>query len=119
MTVGETWAIPARQVTWAALVYLVVLGSIVLFGLYLFALGRWTASAVSYVTLLMPLVTVPLAAVLISEEVSSSFLVGGAIALVGIEVGAFMKIRPRRSSATSLPECLPIDACAEPAQPTR
>lgn len=89
-------------------------GSVVLFGLYLFVLRRWTASAVSYVTLLMPLVAVPFAAALISEEVSPPFLVGAAIALVGVYVGAFARIRPHRSSATSLPECLPIDACAEP-----
>lgn len=110
----EDWTIPTQQATWAAVGYLVVLGSIVMFGLYLFVLRRWSASAVSYVTLLMPLVTVPLAAVLIAESVSRSFLVGGAIALVGVYVGAFLKIRPHRSSATSLPECLPIDACADP-----
>ena len=109
----ETWAVPVQPATWLSMGYLVVLGSIVLFGLYLFAVRRWTASAVSYVTLLMPLVTIPLATVLISEQVSLSFLVGGAIALAGVYVGAFLKIRPRRSSATSLPECLPIDACAE------
>jgi len=114
MASGETWAVPSRQVTWAALAYLVAFGSIVLFGLYLFALRRWTASALSYVTLFMPLVTVPLAAALLSEVISPSFLAGGAIALVGVYVGAFLKIRPQRSSATSLPECLPIDACAEP-----
>jgi drug/metabolite transporter (DMT)-like permease len=115
---GDVWAIPTKQVTWAALGYLVVFGSVVMFGLYLFALRRWTASAVSYVTLLMPLITVPLAAALISEQVSAWFLVGGAIALAGVYVGAFLKIRPRRSSATSLPECLPIDACAE-AEPAK
>ncbi|MGH2358730.1 MAG: DMT family transporter, partial [Candidatus Limnocylindria bacterium] len=115
---GESWALPMQGATWAAIGYLVVFGSIVLFGLYLFALRRWTASAVSYVTLLMPLVTVPLAAVLVAEEVSLSFLVGGALALAGVYVGAFLKIRPRRTSATSLPECLPVDACAEP-EPVR
>jgi drug/metabolite transporter (DMT)-like permease len=110
---GEAWAAPTEPVTWLALGYLVVFGSIAMFGLYLFALRRWTASAVSYVTLLMPLVTVPLAAALISEQVSPSFVVGGAIALAGVFVGAFLNIRPRRSSATSLAECLPIDACAD------
>jgi drug/metabolite transporter (DMT)-like permease len=111
---GESWALPTQQSTWAALAYLVILGSIVLFGLYLFALRRWTASAVSYVTLLMPLVTVPLAALLIGEQVSPMLLLGGAVALAGVYIGAFLKIRPNRSSATSLPECLPIDVCAPP-----
>jgi drug/metabolite transporter (DMT)-like permease len=111
---GEAWSIPIQVSTWAALGYLVVFGSIVMFGLYLFALRRWTASAVSYVTLLMPLVTVPVAALLLSEQVSAWFVIGSGIALIGVYVGAFLRIRPRRSSATGLPECLPVDACAEP-----
>lgn len=109
---GEAWSVPAEPATWAALGYLVVFGSIVMFALFVFALRRWTASAVSYATLLMPLVTVPLAAALISETVSPWFVMGGAIALAGVYVGAFLRIRPERSSATSLPECMPIDACA-------
>jgi drug/metabolite transporter (DMT)-like permease len=116
---GEAWSIPTQVWIWAAMGYLVVFGSIVMFGLYLFALRRWTASAVSYVTLLMPLVTVPVAALLLSEQVSAWFVIGSGIALMGVYVGAFLRIRPRRSSATGLPECLPIDACAEPEpQPT-
>jgi drug/metabolite transporter (DMT)-like permease len=108
---GEAWVIPRAAETWLSLAYLVVLGSIALFGLYLFALQRWTASAVSYVTVLMPLVTLPVAAMLISERPSPLFVVGGAIALAGVHLGAFQRVRPGRSSATSLPECLPIDAC--------
>jgi drug/metabolite transporter (DMT)-like permease len=114
MAYGESWSVPAQQATWLATGYLVIFGSIVLFGLYLYALRRWTASAVSYVTLLMPLVTVPLAATLISEQVSLAFVAGGGVAVVGVYIGAFLKIRAGRSSATSLPECLPIDASAEP-----
>jgi drug/metabolite transporter (DMT)-like permease len=94
--------------------YLVVLGSIALFGLYLYALRRWTASAVSYTTLLMPLVTIPIGALLLAEPVSAVFLVGAGVAVVGIYVGAFLTVRPHRSTATSLPECLPIEECPEP-----
>lgn len=112
---GETRALPVQAGTWIAIGYLVVLGSVVLFGLYLFALRRWTASGLSYVTLLMPLVGVPLAAVLLGETISLSFVVGAIAVVVGVYVGAFLTVRPRRTSATSLPECLPIDACAEPA----
>lgn len=111
---GEDRALPLQAGTWIAIVYLVVLGSVVMFGLYLFALRRWTASALSYVTLLMPLVAVPLAAVLLGETISLSFVVGAVGVMVGVYVGAFLSLRPRRTSATSLPECLPIDACAEP-----
>jgi drug/metabolite transporter (DMT)-like permease len=118
VSLGETWALPAEQGTWAAMIYLVVLGSIAMFGLYVFALKRWTASAMSYVTLLMPLVTVPIAAVLLAEQVTVLFLLGSGVALLGVYVGAFLTIRPRRSTQTSLPECLPVDDCADAAAPT-
>jgi drug/metabolite transporter (DMT)-like permease len=109
---GEARVLPAQPATWLAVAYLVVPGSIVMFGLYVFTLQRWTASAVSYVTLLMPLVTVALAAALTGEQVSAWFGVGGAIILAGVYVGAFVR-RPARTSAPSLPECLPVDACAD------
>jgi drug/metabolite transporter (DMT)-like permease len=105
--------LPTQAATWAAVTYVVVLGSVALFALYVFTLQRWTASAVSYVTLLMPLVTVTVGAVLLGERITPSFVLGGAVILGGVYVGAFLKIRPMRSSASSLPECLPIDACAE------
>jgi drug/metabolite transporter (DMT)-like permease len=114
VTTGEAWVVPQQTATWISMGYLALLGSVALFGLYLFALQRWTASAVSYVTLLMPLVTLPVAAVLTSERPSALFLLGGAVAVVGVYLGAFARGREGRSSATSLPECLPIDACGPP-----
>jgi drug/metabolite transporter (DMT)-like permease len=113
---GETWAIPAQPGTLVAMIYIVVAGSIGLFGLYLFAIRRWTASAVSYTTLLMPLVTLPVAAVLLDEPITVPFLFGTAIALLGIYIGAFMTVRPGRSTVTAAAECLPIDDC--PAVPS-
>jgi len=113
LAAGEPWVLPTQAATWAAVTYVVVLGSVALFALYVFTLQRWTASAVSYITLLMPLVTVTLGAILLGERITPSFVLGGAVILGGVYVGAFLKIRPMRSSATSLPECLPIDASQE------
>jgi drug/metabolite transporter (DMT)-like permease len=109
---GEPWTLPAQAATWAAVGYLVLFGSVVMFALFVFTLQRWTASAVSYVTLLMPLVTVALAAVLTQERITPSFVLGGAVILAGVYVGAFLKGRPARSSST-LPECLAIDTSTE------
>jgi len=110
---GEPWVLPSQAATWAAVGYLVLFGSVAMFGLFVFTLQRWTASAVSYVTLLMPVVTVVVASVLTHEQVRWSLALGGAVILVGVYVGAFMKGRTARSSASAAPECLPIDACAE------
>jgi drug/metabolite transporter (DMT)-like permease len=104
---GEPRAIPSQADTWVAAGYLVVFGSVVMFALYLFALGRWTASAVSYVTLLMPLVTVPLASILIGERITVSLLIGGGIVLVGVYLGAFANVHRAQVPTSSLPECLP------------
>jgi drug/metabolite transporter (DMT)-like permease len=109
---GEAHALPARSETWLALGYLVVFGSVVLFALFVFTLQRWTASAVSYATLLFPFVGVTVATFVVGEPFSMSLVLGGAVALVGVYLGAFAA-RPHRSSAMSAPECLPIDACAD------
>jgi drug/metabolite transporter (DMT)-like permease len=108
---SESWALPAQTTTWLAVGYLVVLGSVVMFALYVFTLERWTASTVSYMTLLLPFVTISAAAVLTREAISPSFAIGGAVVLAGVYIGAFSKRRPQLSSASSQPECLPIDAC--------
>jgi len=113
---GESHVLPAREQTWIALGYLVVFGSVVLFALFVHVLQRWTASAVSYATLLFPFVGITVATVLTGETFSPSFAIGGAVMLVGVYVGAF-QTRPNRTSATSAPECLPIDACEGAAPP--
>ncbi len=115
---SEPQALPSQPATWASVAYLVVFGSVVMFALYVFTLERWTASAVSYITLLLPLVTVSLAAVLTGERITLPLIAGGAVILAGVYVGAFLRIRHGRSSASSLPECLPIDACAPPVMAT-
>ena len=69
-------------------------------------------SAVSYATLLMPLVAVPTAALLAGESITAPLVIGGVIILGGVYIGAFLR-RPRRWSASSAPECLPVDGCPE------
>ena len=97
---GESWVIPTRGETWLALAYLVVFGSIVVFSLTLYILGRWTASANSYGFLLMPLVTIALGAALLGEAVQPAFVVGGALVLSGVYVGAVW--RPWSGGPTAL-----------------
>ncbi|HJT64716.1 MAG TPA: EamA family transporter [Candidatus Limnocylindria bacterium] len=116
---GDPRVVPAATGTWLALAYLVVLGSVVMFALYVFALQRWTASAVSYVTLLMPLVTVAFGILIGGESITTAFVLGAAVILVGVYVGAFTAPRPHRSSASSLPECLPSADASEAAIPQR
>lgn len=109
MVAGEPLALPTTAVTWFATGYLVVFGSVVMFALFLFTLQKWTASAVSYVTLLMPLVTVALAAIFFEERISPSFVIGGVVILGGVYVGALRIGRLTRAPTPSMPECLPVE----------
>jgi drug/metabolite transporter (DMT)-like permease len=84
----EPWALPSRPETWLALVFLVVFGTVLLFPLALFIIGRWTASGYSYTNLFKPLAAVALAAVILGEPVRLTFVLGGALVLVGVWVGA-------------------------------
>jgi drug/metabolite transporter (DMT)-like permease len=114
---GERQVIPTRMETWLAVGYITVFGSVVMFGLYLYGLQRWTASAMSYTTLLLPFVSVTVATLLTGEEFSPAFVIGGVVMLAGVYLGAFGSHRPGRSTATSLPECLPVADCAEARPP--
>jgi len=86
--VGETWAVPSLASTWLAILYLILVGSVLFFGLLLFVVRRWTASATSYGLVVMPFETVALSAWLTGEKLNSALLLGGALVLAGVWVGA-------------------------------
>jgi drug/metabolite transporter (DMT)-like permease len=110
---AERHAIPIQSGTWLALGYITIFGSVAMFGLYLAGLARWTASAMAYSTLLLPFVSVAVATVLTGESFSPAFAIGGLVMVAGVYLGAFGVRRPRRSTATSLPECLPVADCPD------
>lgn len=92
--IGDTWTAPAQSDTWVAMVFLVIGGSVAVFGLYVFLLGRWTASAASYILLLQPVPTLVYSALLTNEPLTPALFVGGAIILLGVYIGAFTTPRP-------------------------
>jgi drug/metabolite transporter (DMT)-like permease len=92
--VGETWALPVHSDTWTAMLFLVVFGSVAVFWLYLFVLGRWTASAVSIEFLLIPIATVVYSAILTGEAITPALLAGGAVILAGVYVGVYGRPQP-------------------------
>ena len=85
---GEAWKLPTLATTWISIIYLILFGSVVMFYLFLFIVKRWTASATSYQFVLFPFVTVVVARLLGGETVNSAFLLGGALTLVGVWIGA-------------------------------
>jgi len=85
---GERWSLPATAGSWVALAYLVIIGSAVVFYLYLHVLERWTASATSYSYILIPIVTAVVASLLVGEVITASFVIGGVVVLAGVWLGA-------------------------------
>ncbi len=93
----EAVALPSHAVTWTALLYLALLGSPVLFILFVLVLQRWTASAASYQFVLIPIVAIVMAAWLAGEELTPSLLLGAPLVLAGVYVGALAPERTGRA----------------------
>jgi drug/metabolite transporter (DMT)-like permease len=85
---GEHWALPRDSQTWTAISWLVILGSVGLFQLFLYVIRRWTASATVYATSGMPVVAVALGAVVLDQPVTAEVLIGGAMVIAAVYVGA-------------------------------
>ena len=90
----EPLKMPDRVETWLALGYLVAIGSIVVFVLYLIVLRYWPASRAAYTFVLVPVVAVGLSAWLDDEPIHGGLVLGGLLVLAGVYVGA---LRPARS----------------------
>jgi drug/metabolite transporter (DMT)-like permease len=92
---GEQWRLPQTTRTWLVLAWLVVVGSVGLFILFLFVIARWTASATVYALTLMPVVAVTLGALLADEQVTIALLAGGVLVLVAVYIGAISRGRAK------------------------
>jgi drug/metabolite transporter (DMT)-like permease len=93
---GERWVIPSQLETWIAFGYLILFVNLVTFLLYLFILDRWTASGTSYGFVVIPLVTVVVAATLAGEQITWNFILGGILVLSGVLFGALLTTKPRQ-----------------------
>jgi drug/metabolite transporter (DMT)-like permease len=102
---GEAWTLPTTAGTWAAYIYLVVIGSVVVFYLFLYVLSRWTASTTSYLFLLIPISAALLGTLFVGEAITLSFGIGAAMVIMGVWAGAFHR-KPKGREKVEL-------ACAE------
>lgn len=107
----ENWVVPQLARTWVVLVYLSIVGSVALFGLFLFIIKRWTASASVYVLTLMPVVAVTLGALVADEAITPEVVAGGALVILGVYVGALSE----RVAAHRARRQVPEPAVPEPA----
>jgi drug/metabolite transporter (DMT)-like permease len=99
---GEAWTMPTQTNTVLAFVYLVLFVTVVAFMLYMFVLGKWTASSTSYGFVVIPLVTMVVAATIYGEVITLNFLFGAVLVLAGVFVGALL---PSKEKSKAVEEC--------------
>jgi drug/metabolite transporter (DMT)-like permease len=102
LATGESWVIPVQLGTWAALGYLGVFVTVFAFIFYMQVLNKWSASGTSYGFVIIPLVTVIIAALLTKEQVTLNFLIGATLVLIGVLVGALL---PGKKKKIEVEEC--------------
>jgi drug/metabolite transporter (DMT)-like permease len=90
----DTLELPRRAETWSAIGYLVPVGSVLVFVLYLVVLRYWEASRAAYEFVLIPVVTVALSTWLDDEPLGLGLLLGGPLVLLGVYVGALRRTAP-------------------------
>ena len=123
LVAGQAIELPRRTETIAALAYLVVIGSAGLFMLFLYIIERWTASATSYMLLLMPLPAAVGGALLLGEPITIGLVAGGALTMLGVYIGAFappLRVRlpaTRRAAAPAPAPALAAATAGEEGQP--
>ena len=96
VVVGEERVLPVLLETWLAIGFLVLVGTLIVFGLYVVVLRSWSASRASYTFVVLPIVTVGLSAWLDNEPMGVGLIGGGLLVLVGVYLGA---LRPANQAA--------------------
>ena len=97
----EPQVLPVKTTTWIALIFLILIGSCAVFILFLYILKHWPASRLSYQFVLLPFVTVTASAWLTHEKLSPVLLVGAALVLLGVFIGAIFSPRKKTIEKTS------------------
>jgi len=110
LATGEPIALPTQPDTLVAMAYLIGPGTIGVFILALYILARWTASATSYAFLLFPLVAIVLGVFLYDEPFQPVFLLGGAVVLVGVYIGAIYRPKAQASEAPASEQTVGLPA---------
>lgn len=88
---GEAMVLPDQAETWLAIAYLVPVGSVIVFVLYVVVLRYWEASRAAYEFVLIPVVTVALSRWLDDEPLGVGLLLGGPLVLFGVYFGALRR----------------------------
>jgi len=85
---GNEIVLPKQADTWWAMAYMVLVGSIAVFSLFVALLERWEVTRANYGFVVIPIVTVWVSAWLLNEPITIGLVLGGALVLTGVYLGA-------------------------------
>lgn len=85
---GNEIVLPDLTQTWLAVGYMVIIGTGIVFSLYVFVLQYWTASRGAYSFVLIPPFTALFGAWLLDEDIGIGFAIGAFLVLAGVYFGA-------------------------------
>jgi drug/metabolite transporter (DMT)-like permease len=92
---GEGWMLPGERTTWVALGWLVLLGSVGLFQLFLYIIKRWRASAATFAISAMPVIAAGLGALVLDQPITIELVVGGLLVIAAVYIGAIRGTRQK------------------------
>lgn len=95
----EAWSLPTQPVTWLSLSYLIVAAGVLMFWLYVYVVTHWSASASAYGFVLTPVLAIPIAAWLAHEAITTPFVAGAALVLIGVYIGTMSGAAGQRQRA--------------------
>lgn len=108
---GEVWLIPTQRATWIALGWLVLLGSMGLFQLFLYIIKSWSASAATFAISAMPVIAAGLGALILDQPITVELVAGGLLVVAAVYIGAIRKPKTV-STGVSIDEVEPSEGRA-------
>jgi drug/metabolite transporter (DMT)-like permease len=86
--IGEAWLVPVEGTSWLTLGWLVLLGSVGLFQLFLYVVNRWSASAATFAISAMPVIAAGLGALVLDQPITVEVVAGGLMVIAAVYIGA-------------------------------
>src|SRR5204863_8170573 len=83
---GGGLRLPRDAMSWAAVVYLAIVGSVVAFLIYFSLLKTWDSTTVSFFAVFTPIIAILLGTVILGEHLSLWSVAGSALILSGVSL---------------------------------
>jgi drug/metabolite transporter (DMT)-like permease len=86
--IREPLFLPKQSASWLALGWLVLLGSVGLFQLFLLVVNRWSASVATFAISAMPVIAAGLGSLVLDQPITIELILGGLLVIAAVYIGA-------------------------------